>query len=93
MYVARGLGSCLGLWWGGKAMDTIGPRIMYRVSSSVCLLGSAVFAIVLLLLRSPPLRDQQVLPTRDLDEEGASDALQSEIEMPVAEQVSSDNLS
>ena len=46
MYVARGLGSCLGLWLGGRAMDTIGPRIMYRVSACVALVGCSAFAWV-----------------------------------------------
>ena len=71
MYLARGLGSCIGLWLGGKAMDTWGPRIMYRVSSAVALAGSSVFFVVLLLYREPPERRELVAQTEEQGEESS----------------------
>ena len=69
MYVAKGLGSCLGLWLGGKAMDTLGPRIMYRVSAVVVLVGSSVFATVLMCCQdSLEPRREIMVPTEDSDE-------------------------
>ena len=85
MSMARGFGSCMGLWLGGKAMDHLGPRLMYRVSSGVCLLGSMVFAIVA-LFRSPPVRSTLIVPTEDSEE--MIDSLESRntgIEMPASE--------
>ena len=68
MYFARGLGSCMGLWLGGKAMDNLGPRIMYRVSSLVTFVGSGIFALVLFWQRAPPEQIGLLLPTEDTDE-------------------------
>lgn len=86
MYVTRGLGSCLGLWWGGKAMDTIGPRIMYRVSACVAFVGCSTFAWVVLSCPAPvsepnSRRELVLVPTEeDTDESMGMDpsSLESE---------------
>jgi hypothetical protein len=41
----RGMGSMLGLWLGGWAVDTIGPRYMYRASAGVVAFGMVIFGI------------------------------------------------
>ena len=87
MYLVRGLGSCLGLWLGGKAMDTLGPRIMYRVSSAVTLLGCSVFALVMVSCPEPSEKRELMIPaedeTRDPSECEDSLGLESSLELPV----------
>ena len=73
MYLARGLGSCVGLALGGKAMDTLGPRIMYRVSSAIALVGSCIFAWVMIhgptsSSESSTISRGQIVPTEDSDD-------------------------
>lgn len=74
MYLTRGLGSCVGLVLGGKAMDTLGPRIMYRVSSAIALIGSGILAWVMVYCpttssESSIVSRGQIVPTQDSDEE------------------------
>jgi len=85
MSMTRGFGSCMGLWLGGKAMDHLGPRLMYRVSSGVCLLGSMVFAMVS-LHRSPPVRNEMIVPTEEPGEivDPSLESNRTGIEMPVS---------
>lgn len=86
MSMVRGFGSCLGLWLGGRAMDHLGPRLMYRVSACVCLFGSCFFAVVM-LMHPPPEQDRHVVPTDDPEEmlEDPLECEDSEIEMLAAE--------
>jgi len=64
-YLFRGIGSVAGLFLGGWAEDTVGPRLMYRISSLTVLIGSTVFGLA--LLRSPRELTHDVLPQSDLD--------------------------
>lgn len=86
MYLVRGMGSFLGLWLGGKAMDQFGPRLMYRASSFVVFIGATVFALALMV--RPPSRT--LVPTQEDDttvvkspesDEVASDTVDSEVEL------------
>ena len=42
--VVRGVGSVVGLLWGGWATEHIGPRLMYRISAGVALMGNILLA-------------------------------------------------
>jgi MFS family permease len=70
MYLIRGLGSCIGLWLGGRAMDHLGPRLMYRASSAVALVGSLVFAVVAYNQSGPSQAGELIPQTDDDDDDG-----------------------
>jgi predicted MFS family arabinose efflux permease len=78
--VVRGFGSFLGVWLGGWAMDKWGPRLMYRGSSFVVLVGASVFGLALTLAtrRLPTARTP--IPTQDPDET-VSDTVESDVEL------------
>jgi hypothetical protein len=75
MYVIRGMGSCIGLWLGGRAMDHLGPRLMYRASAAIALVGSLVFAVVAYHQSGPRAAGELIPQTDDGDNDDGDHSL------------------
>lgn len=76
--VFKGAGSVLGLLLGGWAEQTVGPRIMYRVSAGVVSMGCVVFSAVLWHGGPTNLGHHQPVPTKESDIELAASTTHGE---------------
>jgi hypothetical protein len=67
--IARALGSIVGLLWGGWGSEMIGPRLMYRISAAIVVLGNLGLACNLSLscncAKSPSHKPVPVLDEDD----------------------------
>jgi Na+/melibiose symporter-like transporter len=56
-----GIGSVIGLLWGGWVEEELGPRAMYRVAAFVVLVGNSGFAIALLRRHGSSTSNRHIL--------------------------------
>jgi MFS family permease len=72
-----GVGSVLGLEFGGFLQDTLGPRTMYRISALVVMMGCTIFVAVAIPLRKrlwlAVARHQAIPQTEDIDDDDNDD--------------------